>query len=69
MVVAHSLKFAQLSVKKKTFFGWTNTNKPTLYIAADAVVEGRIILQQDVELQINNPAMQAKVEYDINDGR
>lgn len=55
--------------KKKTFFGWTNTNKPTLYIAADAVVEGRIILQQDVELQINNPAMQAKVVYDINDGR
>lgn len=55
--------------KKKSFFGWSNNNKPTLYIAADAVVEGSIILQQEVELQIENPAMQAKVITRINDGR
>lgn len=55
--------------KKKSFFGWSNNSKPTLYIAADAVVEGSIILQQEVELQIENPAMQAKVITRINDGR
>lgn len=55
--------------KKKSFFGWRNNSKPTLYIGADAVVEGSIILQQEVELQIDNPAMQAKVVYQINDGR
>lgn len=55
--------------KKKSFFGWSNTSKPRLHIAADAVVEGRILLQQEVELQLDNPAMQAKVVYDINDGR
>lgn len=55
--------------KQKSFFGWRNNNKPKLHIAADAVVEGRILLQQEVELQLDNPAMQAKVVYDINDGR
>lgn len=55
--------------KKKSFFGWRNDSKPTLHIGADAVVEGRIILQQEVELQLDNPQMQAKVVYDINDGR
>mgnify|MGYP006200699165 CR=1 FL=1 len=55
--------------KKKAFFGWNNDNKPTLYIGADVVVEGNIILQQEVELQIENPAMQAKVVTQINDGR
>lgn len=55
--------------KKQAFLGWNNSNKPTLYISADAVVEGKIILQQEVELQIENPAMQAKVVYQIKDGR
>ena len=55
--------------KKKAFFGWNNDNKPTLYIGADAVVEGKIILEQDVELQIDNPALQSKVERRFNDGR
>lgn len=55
--------------KKKVFFGWSNDNKPTLYISADAVVEGKIILEQDVELQIDNPALQSKVERRFNDGR
>ena len=55
--------------KKNSFFGWSNNSKPTLYIAADAVVEGNIILEQEVELQIENPAMQAKVITRINDGR
>jgi len=55
--------------KRKTFFGWGNDNKPTLHIGSNAVVEGRIILQQKVELQLDNPAMQDKVEYQINDGR
>ena len=55
--------------KRKTFFGWGNDSKPTLHIGADAVVEGRIILQQQVTLQLDNPAMQDKVEYQINDGR
>jgi DUF4097 and DUF4098 domain-containing protein YvlB len=55
--------------KKKAFFGWANNNKPTLYIGADAVVEGKIILEQDVELQIENPALQSKVERRFNDGR
>lgn len=55
--------------KKQAFFGWSNNSKPTLYIGADAVVEGNIILQQEVELQIENPAMQAKVVKQINDGR
>ena len=59
----------QVLRKKKSFFGWSNTSKPRLHIAADAVVEGRILLQQEVELQLDNPAMQAKVVYDINDGR
>ncbi|KKO44330.1 hypothetical protein WG68_16005 [Arsukibacterium ikkense] len=47
--------------KKKSFFGWGNNKKPTLHIAADAVVEGRIILEQEVKLKLENPAMQAKV--------
>ncbi|MAD73523.1 MAG: hypothetical protein CML20_01740 [Rheinheimera sp.] len=47
--------------KKKSFFGWNNNNKPSLHIAADAVVEGQIILEQPVELKLANPAMQAKV--------
>jgi hypothetical protein len=54
--------------KQKSFFGWSNHNKPTLYIGVDAVVGGSIILQQQVELQLQNPAMQAKVVYQINDG-
>ena len=55
--------------KQKSFFGWRNNSKPKLHIAADAVVEGQILLQQEVELQLDNPAMQAKVIYQINDGR
>lgn len=47
--------------KKKTFFGWGNNDKPSLHIAAGAVVEGRIILEQPVELKLANPDMQAKV--------
>ncbi|WP_019676341.1 hypothetical protein [Arsukibacterium perlucidum] len=47
--------------KKKSFFGWGNNNKPSLHIAADAVVEGQIILEQPVELDFANPEMQAKV--------
>jgi DUF4097 and DUF4098 domain-containing protein YvlB len=47
--------------KKKSFFGWSNDNKPTLTIAANAVVKGQIILQQPVTLNLANPAMQAKV--------
>ncbi len=55
--------------KKKSFFGWRNDSKPSLHIGADVVVEGRILLQQEVELKLDNPAMQDKVVYDINDGR
>ncbi|MBZ9613484.1 hypothetical protein [Rheinheimera maricola] len=55
--------------KKKSFFGWSNSSKPKLHITADAAVEGRILLQQEVELQLDNPAMQAKVVYDINNGQ
>jgi DUF4097 and DUF4098 domain-containing protein YvlB len=47
--------------KKKSIFGWSKDNKPTLTIAANAVVEGQIILQQPVTLNLANPAMQAKV--------
>tara|TARA_R110002126_G_scaffold54341_2_gene147135 strand:- start:187 stop:852 length:666 start_codon:yes stop_codon:yes gene_type:complete len=47
--------------KKKSFFGWSNHSQPSLHIAADAVVEGQIILEQPVELKLDNPAMQAKV--------
>lgn len=47
--------------KKKSFFGWSNDNKPSLHIAADAVVEGQIILEQPVDLDLANPDMQAKV--------
>lgn len=47
--------------KKKSFFGWSNDKKPSLHIAADAVVEGRIILEQPVELDFANPDMQVKV--------
>lgn len=55
--------------KKKAFFGWLNDNKPSLHIGADVIIEGQILLQQEVELTLDNPAMQAKVVYDINDGR
>jgi DUF4097 and DUF4098 domain-containing protein YvlB len=47
--------------KAKSFFGWKNDKQPSLHIAADAVVEGQIILEQPVQLALANPAMQAKV--------
>lgn len=59
--------------KKSSWLFWLNddapSNQPTLYIAANAVVEGQIILQQKVQLKLENPAMQEKVVYQINDGR
>lgn len=55
--------------KRKMFFGWINNEKPVLRIAANAVVEGNIILQQEVELQLENATLQEKVIYQINDGR
>lgn len=55
--------------KKKSFFGWRNDSKPSLHIGADVIIEGKIVLQQEVELKLDNPAMQDKVVYDINDGR
>lgn len=55
--------------KRKSWFNFGSSNKPTLYIAADAVVEGQIILEQKVTLKLENPAMQAKVVERINDGR
>lgn len=47
--------------KKNSFFGWNNNNKPTLYISANSTVEGDIILEQDVELQLENSVMQDKI--------
>lgn len=35
--------------------------KPVLYIAADAVVDGQIILEQPVTLKLENPTMKAKI--------
>lgn len=55
--------------KRKGFFSWGNNEKPVLRIAANAVVEGKIVLQQEVELQLENAALQDKVIYQINDGR
>lgn len=55
--------------KRKMFFGWSNDNTPTLHIGADVVIEGRIILQQKVALQFDNPALQDKVDYQFNDSR
>ena len=55
--------------KRKGFFSWGNNEKPVLRIAANAVVNGNIVLQQDVELQLENPSLQDKVIYQINDGR
>lgn len=47
--------------KSKSWWSGNDDNKPTLYIGKDTVIEGSIILEQPVELQIHNPAMQAKV--------
>lgn len=59
--------------KKSSWLFWLNdddaSNQPTLYIAANAVVEGQIILQQKVQLKLENAAMQDKVVYQLNDGR
>ncbi len=55
--------------KRKSFFGWSNHSTPVLHIGENAVVEGNIILRQQVELKLDNPALAAKVIYDINDGR
>lgn len=55
--------------KRKSFFGWGNDYKPSLHIGKDATVEGSIILQQEVQLEILNPAMQDKVVLQFNDGR
>lgn len=55
--------------KRKSFFGWSNNERPVLRIAANAVVEGNIVLQQEVELQLENAALQDKIIYQINDGR
>lgn len=55
--------------KRKSFFGWSNNSTPVLHIGENAVVEGNIILRQQVELKLDNPTLAAKVIYDINDGR
>lgn len=51
--------------KKNSFFSWSS-NKATLYISANATVEGNIILEQEVELQIENAAMQDKIIQRFN---
>ena len=55
--------------KRKGFFSWGNNEKPVLRIAVNAVVEGNIVLQQDVELLLENASLQDKIIYQINDGR
>jgi DUF4097 and DUF4098 domain-containing protein YvlB len=55
--------------KRRSLFSWGNNDKPVLRIAANATVEGNIVLQQEVELQLENTALQDKVIYQINDGR
>ena len=47
--------------KSKSWWSWGEDAKPTLHIDKNAIVEGNIILEQAVNLQINNPAMQAKI--------
>ena len=47
--------------KKKSFLGWTNDKTPTLEIGANVTVQGNIVLQQDVTLKLENPALQDKV--------
>lgn len=46
--------------RKKSALSFSD-KKPELYIAADAVVEGQIILEQPVTLKLENPAMKVKV--------
>lgn len=46
--------------RKKSVLSFSD-KKPELYIAADAVVDGQIILEQPVTLKLENPAMKAKV--------
>lgn len=60
-VVAGDIIFAE----KKRGSGWFNNssdkNLPTLYISADSVVKGKIILRQPVKLHIENAALTANI--------
>ena len=47
--------------KSKSWFSGAESTKPTLYIDKNTIIEGKIILEQSVDLQIDNPAMHAKV--------
>jgi DUF4097 and DUF4098 domain-containing protein YvlB len=50
--------------QSKSWWSWrasSDDNKPTLHIDKNAVVKGKIILEQSVNLKIDNPAMLAKV--------
>lgn len=49
--------------KNRSWFGkdQDEKNQPTLYISADSVVEGNIILRQPVQLKLENTALAAKV--------
>lgn len=49
--------------KSRSWFGkdQDEKNQPKLYISADSVVEGKIILRQPVQLQLENTTLAAKV--------
>ncbi|WP_333606789.1 hypothetical protein [Arsukibacterium sp.] len=48
--------------KRKSWFGRDTSTPPTLTIAAGVKLDGKIILDQEVTLQLANPALQQQVE-------
>lgn len=56
--------------KKWSFFGFnSDDDKPTLTIGRNVQLHGKIVLQQDVTLKLENPALAAKVEKRFSDNR
>ena len=56
--------------KKWSFFGFNSDDgKPTLTIGRNVQVQGEIVLQQDVILKLENPALAAKVAKRFSDNR
>ena len=49
--------------KKRSWWSGNNNHQPTLKISADSQIDGRIILQQPVKLDVANPALLNKVDY------